>query len=281
MAPMSRALLSVALVAAFPALAAPPAIGYAQATGYYKKETRPTLYQPLNLLDGREATAWCSPTADALSELLTFGFKDVVKVDEIRVYTGNGFDEATWLGFSKARKFALKSASGALSFSVADQRGLQAVSLNPPLHGAQYSLEILDEFPAEDPDTPVCITDIIFYSDGKPLNGPWLTQKLKYDKHRASLLGTWFGGAEGGPDHFLSFYFDGTFQAVYEPYDKNIKVRKLHGEYDPAGARMTLEIAGKGRVNAKVKSKKSDEGRSLTLDGELPDDLKMTWRDHR
>ena len=32
-------------------------IGYAQATGYFKKESRPTLYQPLNLLDARDATA--------------------------------------------------------------------------------------------------------------------------------------------------------------------------------------------------------------------------------
>ena len=32
-------------------------VGYAQASGYFKKDSRPSLYQPLNLLDGREATS--------------------------------------------------------------------------------------------------------------------------------------------------------------------------------------------------------------------------------
>ena len=31
--------------------AAAAGVGFAQATGYFKKDTRPTLYQPLNLLD--------------------------------------------------------------------------------------------------------------------------------------------------------------------------------------------------------------------------------------
>src|SRR5215471_20290733 len=77
-------------------------IGYAQATGYYKKDTRPTLYQPLNLLDGREITCWCSTSSDPLAETLTFGFKDMAKIDEIRIYTGNGFDDRTFQEFSRA-----------------------------------------------------------------------------------------------------------------------------------------------------------------------------------
>src|SRR6476619_3162807 len=92
----------VAVIAALPAFAGP--IGYAQATGYFKKDSRPTLYQPLNLLDGRESTAWCSPTGDPLSEKLTFGFKGPVTIDEVRVYTGNGFDEATFTDFGRAKK---------------------------------------------------------------------------------------------------------------------------------------------------------------------------------
>ena len=108
------------LVLALPAvsLAAAPQIGYAQATGYFKRDTRPTLYQPLNLLDGREATAWCSPTADPLSEQITFGFKEPAKIDEVRVYTGNGFDDSTWKDFAKAKKFSLKGPTGGTKFTV-------------------------------------------------------------------------------------------------------------------------------------------------------------------
>ena len=87
-------------LAALVSLGAAPAsaggIGYAQATGYFKKESRPTLYQPLNLLDGRDVTAWCSTTSDPLNELLTFGFNGPVRIEELRINAGNNFDANTW-----------------------------------------------------------------------------------------------------------------------------------------------------------------------------------------
>jgi hypothetical protein len=257
-------------------------VGYAQATGYYKQGTRPTLYQPLNLLDGREATQWCSPTSDPLSEKLTFGFKGNARVDELRIYTGNGFDDSTFKEYSRAKKFSISGPSGALTFTVADERGLQSVALNPPLEGAQFTLEILDQYPAPDVDLPVCITDIVFYSEGKALNGSWLTPKLKYDRNRASVLGTWFSGSEGAPDKFLSFYFDGTFRFVHMPFDSETKPKEMTGEYNIAGGHVTLAIPGTGRVTARVSKEgaaSGSAGHSLKLDGEVPAELKVPWRD--
>ncbi len=274
--------LALALLA-LPATAAAGPIGYAQATGYFKKDTRPTLYQPLNLLDAREATAWCSPTADPLNEQLTFGFKGSTRIDEIRVYTGNGFDESTWQQFSRAKKLSIKGPTGAFAFTVADQRGLQAVAINPPLEGAQFSVEILDVYPAEDPDTPACVTDIVFYSEGKPLNGSWLTQKLKYDKNQAPLLGTWFAGYEGAPDRYLSFYFDGTYRYVFDPFDKSTQKEKvIAGSYDVSGTRITLEVPGKGKAVIRYVREKDKNGRGhlLSLDGNVPEDLKQRFRDY-
>ncbi|MFZ5470687.1 MAG: NADase-type glycan-binding domain-containing protein [Myxococcota bacterium] len=276
--------LAVFLVLAAPLLALGGQIGYAQATGYYKKETRPTLYQPLNLLDGREITAWCSPTPDPLNDQLTFGFKGPTHIDEIRVYTGNGFDESTWKELSRAKKFSIKGPAGALSFTVADQRGLQAVAVNPPLAGSQFTVEVLDLYPAEDPDVPVCITDIVFFSEGKALNGNWLTPKLKYDKRQAPYLGTWFAGYEGAPDRYLSFYFDGTYRYVYDPFDKAAnKPKVLSGSYDVSGSRLVLEVPGKGKVSARAhrdKAKERERGHTLTLEGDLPEDLKQAFRDY-
>lgn len=269
---------------ATPALAAAPGIGYAQATGYFKKDSRPTLYQPLNLLDGREATAWCSTSADPLDEVLTFGFKGPVRIDEVRVYTGNGFDASTFQDFSRAKKLIFKGPTGAQAVTLADQRGQQAVGLKPALEGAQFTLEIHDHFPAEDPEASVCITDVVFYSDGKPLNGPWLTQKLKYDRAQAPLLGTWFAGSEGAPDKYLSFYFDGTYRFVYDPWDPAMKDKVFEGEYDPSGSKLSLQISGKGRVPVKIrrektKSESGDEQRTLSLEGDVPPELKSVFRD--
>jgi hypothetical protein len=271
-------LISVPVIA----LAAPPQIGYAQSTGYFKKASRPTLYQPLNMLDAREVTAWCSPTSDPLNEQLTFGFKGTVSIDEVGIYTGNGFDQTTFFEFSRAKKVSLKGPSSALQLNLADQRGFQSISLKPALRGSQFTMEILDQHPAEDPEAPVCITDVVFYSNGKPLNGNWLTQKLKYDKLRAPLLGTWFAGFEGAPDRFLSFYFDGSFRYIYAPYDQPDKQRAFNGDYKVQGNRVVFEIPGKGKFSAKMNRAKSgdEESRhSLKLDGELPDDLKMDFRD--
>ncbi|HEX4621799.1 MAG TPA: hypothetical protein VH208_09560 [Myxococcaceae bacterium] len=279
---MRRSSLAVLALAPWSAFASAPPIGYAQATGYFKKDTRPTLYQPLNLLDGREVTAWCSPTADPLSEQITFGFKDAARIDEVRVYTGNGFDDSTWKEFSRAKKLSLKGPVAGAKFQVADERGLQSVPINPPLVGARFTLEVLDQYPSEDPDAPVCITDIVFYSEGKPLNGSWLTQKLKYDKGRAQLMGTWFAGPEGAPDHFLSFYFDGSFQYSYEPFDPTVKHKSFHGEYDASGSRLALDLPGKGRVSVRIhRDKKGDDAgaRTLNLEGDLPEDMKLTFRD--
>jgi hypothetical protein len=284
MAPKTWILVAVVFASA-PALAAAPPVGYATATGYFKKETRPTLYQPLNVLDGREITAWCTSSADSLSDQLRFGFKGNVRIDEVRIYTGNGADDASFQEFSRAKKFSLKSPTNARTFTVADQRGLQQVAIRPPLTGAYFSMEILDQYPAEDPESPVCVTDVVFYSDGKPLNGPWLTQKLKYDKQKAPLLGTWFSGYEGAPERFLSFNFDGTYRYDYQPIDQNKKARSFSGDFEVSGNRLVLEVPGKGKVTLKIKRERvGEEGagskRVMTFEGkDLPDDLKDTFRD--
>lgn len=270
----------VVVLASSSVLSAPPAIGYAQATGYFKKTSRPTLYQPLNLLDGRESTAWCSTSGDPLSERLTFGFKGTAQIDEVRVYTGNGFDEATFAEFGRARKLSIKGPEGGHDFTIADQRGLQAVSFDNPLRGSEFTVEVLDIFPPEDLDQPTCITDIVFYSEGKPLNGSWLTQKLKYDKATASFLGTWFAGSEGAPDKFLSFYFDGTYRYVYEPYDRPKDAKLLQGSYDVTSSKVSFTVPGKGRVSLPfTRELKGEAGRTLKFSGDVPEDLKHPFRD--
>jgi hypothetical protein len=280
---MYRLLLPVAVFPAL-ALAAAP-VGYAQATGYFKKDSRPTLYQPLNLLDGREITAWCSTSADPFAETLTFGFKGRVKIDEVRVYTGNGFDEDSFKTYARGKKFVLKGPVGETSFTVSDHRGQQAVALNPPLEGARFELDVVDTYPPEDPESPVCMSDVVFYYNGKPLNGPWLTQKLKYDRQRAPLLGTWFGGYAGAADKFLSFFFDSDFRYSYEPYDPANNPHAFNGKYEVAGNRVSFEIPGKGKVVATVhRGKAQDEAghtiHTIKLEGkDLPADLQGEFRD--
>jgi hypothetical protein len=259
--------------------------GYAHATGYFKKDSRPTLYQPLNLLDAREATAWCSATPDYLNDTITFGFKGLVKLDEVRIYTGNGFDKDTFQSFSRARKLRITGPERVHELQLSDERGLQAVTLNPPIEAEYVTLEVLDSFaPSDDPDVPTCLTDVIFYQSGRALSGRWMTPKLKYDKARANLLGTWFSGHEGAPDRSVSFFFDGTFRMVYEPYEGRGRI--YSGEYRAAGSRLTLEVPGKGSVSGRMQREKKEDPRGrgyrlLTIKGPVPEDFRSPFRDKR
>ncbi|MFT3836834.1 MAG: discoidin domain-containing protein [Myxococcaceae bacterium] len=271
--------MTAVVLAPLAAFAGGATAGYAQATGYFKKDSRPTLYQPLNLLDGRDATAWCTTGSDPLNDHLTFGFKADVKIDEIKITTGNNFDEHTFAEFARAKKISLKGVKGANTFSVADQRGAQSVTFNPPLEGARFKMDVLDSFTADDIDQPVCITDVIFISEGKPLNGSWMTNKLKYDKHVQSALGTWFGGYEGNPQHFLSFFFDGTFRYTFEPVDdKAGKPKSVEGNYEITGSKLTFDIGGKKSAMRYNMDPGKRGGHQLTLDGDVPPDLQQTWR---
>ena len=97
-------------------------------------------------------------------------------------------------------------------------------------------------------------------------------------------LGTWFGGYEGAPDKFLSFFFDGTYRFSVEPYDKPDQKEKVFtGEYDVSGSRLTLEIPGKGRVSARIAREKADKGpnsgHTLVLEGDVPESFKGKYRD--
>lgn len=273
------ALTSFLLLSASPALAAQPSVGYAQASDYLEKDSHPERYHPLNLLDGRDTTVWCAPEGGS-SGPLTIGFKGVATVDEVRLYTGNGSDREAFKANARAKKLTLQGKESARSFTVEDKRGTQTVPLNPAISGAWFTLEVVDTFPGAEPNAPVCLTDIVFYSEGQPLNGTKLAPKLKYEARTAPLLGTWYAGHEGAPDRFLSFYVDGTYQFVHEPLDGE-EPTTLTGTYTVSGSKLTLELPKKGKVSVRFQREEAEDasgGHTLTLEGELPEAWKAPFR---
>ncbi|MBN1206581.1 MAG: hypothetical protein JXB05_16970 [Myxococcaceae bacterium] len=277
----SPVLLSLLLLALAPrALAAPPAVGYAQAEDYLEKDTRPGRYNPLNVLDGRDSTVWCAPEGDGARARMTIGFKGVARVDEVRIYTGNGSARETFKAYGRAKRIILEGKDSARSFTLEDKRGLQLVPLSPPVSGGWLTLEVVDTFPGSEPQAPVCITDVIFYSGGKPLNGTKMAPRLKYDARTAPLLGTWFAGHEGAPDRFLSFYVDGTYRFVLEPLGEG-EPRVLTGGFTASGSRLALELPRKGRASVRFRREQAEGaagGHTLILEGDLPDDWKAPFR---
>lgn len=241
-------------------------IGYAQAPNYFKKDGRPAQYQPLHVLDGKEATAFCE--ASGTPSALQFGFKGPLKIDEVKISTGNGSSEKAFSEFARAKKLSLKTHSEARTFSIADQRGPQTVAIKPPLSGVYFTLEVLERYPAADAAAPACISDVIFSAGGKAKNGPFLASKLGFDAGRARFLGTWYAGLGGAPERFLSFFFDGTYRFVNEPLDGR-NARSFAGAYQVAGSHVKLELPGKGPIEGRLKKGKGDgaPARTITFQG--------------
>lgn len=253
-------------------------MAYAQATGSFKQATRPTLYQPLHMLDGKEQTAWCSPSSDPLNELLSFGFKRAVGIEALRISSGDGKDDASFAAAARPKRIVVRAGRDSRTIELDDARGAQSIPLSPPLVGARVTVEILESYLAADIDAPVCISDVVFVSEGHALNGPWLSAKLKYDKHVAALMGPWFAGFEGTPDRFLTFHFDRTFRYSFEPFDTSRSApREIVGSYDASAGRLVFTVDGK-RLSTAWDKKPLPKGNRLRLDGELPPELKQDFR---
>lgn len=270
-------LLPLLATAAVAASNAPP--GYAQASDYLERERHPERYSPLHLLDGRDTTAWCASGESPAP--VTIGFKDVVSIDEVRVYTGDGTDRASYKAHARARKLTLSGVNSAKSLKVEDKRGLQVVPISPALTGNRFTLEVVERFAGAREDAPVCVTDLVFYSGGKALNGTWLAPRLRYDARLAPLLGTWFGGLEGAPDRFLSIFVDGTFRFAHEPLDGG-EPSSVTGSYALSGSRLTLEVPNKGRVTARLQRAtpegSSPAGTTLELEGAVAEEWGRAFR---
>ncbi|RKG86418.1 discoidin domain-containing protein [Corallococcus terminator] len=283
MRPM-RSLSVASLLLAAPSVlaAAPAAPGYAQAEAYVEKDARPEHYSPLNLLDGRDTTAWCAEGEKPAHVII--GFKEPVTLDEVRVYTGDGTSRDAFKANGRVRKFTLTSVEASRSVTVQDKRGLQAVPLTQPLFGARFVLEVADRFPGTKEGAPVCITDLVLYSGGKPLNAPALATRFKYEARVAPLLGTWFGGHEGAPERFLSFFVDGTWRFSLEPLETPEPTTVVTGTYTVSGGRVTLDIPKKGRVPVAFERSQAEEGpkasASLSLKGALPEEWGSDFRSH-
>ncbi len=255
-------------------------VAYFQATGYSQQSAKPGLFQPLNLIDGKPTTAWCSPTSDPLNELMWFGFKQPVSLDSVRITTGNAADAKSFEAFARVRKLSIRSGKEVRMVELEDLSTPQTLTLSPPLNGTRFLVEVLDQHPADDISAPVCMSDLIPLAAGQVLAGPSLAPKLKFDKNTSQLMGAWYAGSDATPDHFLTFHFDGTFSYAYEPFDANRnKPKSLSGTYEVSGNRLTFSAGGKRFLAGFAKDAGRGANLKLNLSGELPPELqKLSFR---
>ncbi|MFN7133522.1 MAG: NADase-type glycan-binding domain-containing protein [Myxococcales bacterium] len=263
--------LALALLSPTSTLAA-GAVGYARASSQLKVESRPTLYQPLNVLDGREISVWCEGAeGDGVGQKLVIGFKEEVLVDELQISTGDGKEPSTFAAHHRVKKLVVKEPRSVHRLTLIDERGPQSFKLDPPIRGDRVELEIAEVVKGTGDDDAACLSDVIFLKDGKPLNGPFLTDKLKYERGRAQLMNTWYAGPKGAPERFLDFYYDGTFHYLYRPFDPEEELMEVRGEYVFDRDVLKLKLPDKGWVTVQTKKEKV-----TTEDGVVQTVLQLT-----
>jgi hypothetical protein len=266
-------------------LSAVPGLGYVQATDWFEHASNPAHFQPLQLVDGNLKTGWCSSSADAQADALSFGVASAVVVDEVRVGTGNQADTASFHASARPRKFVLRTDGRASTFSVADTEGIQTVKLDQPLQGQVFTLEVLDVEPAEDPGRP-----------GVPVGGAARLprQAGAQSQEQAPQVGPAAAAAarqlvrgdEGNPDRSLSFFLDGTWQLRTVVYDEPTRPKLVNGTWglEKKGLWMKAPTSAKGRVTPELETKADAHGKprvTLTLKGSVPATLRVPFRDRR
>lgn len=272
---MNRTLLSrlfAVVVVAFllPAPALANGVANAHASSQLKSDTKPALYQALNVLDGNPATAWCEGVdGDGVGETIVVGFKGIGTIDEVRITTGEAKDAASFKAHGRVRQLDLKTDEKRHSFSVVDNTTPQSFKFDP-VETELLTLEVVEVAPGEGDEKATCLADVIFLSKGKPINGTFLESKLRYDKGRTALMGRWYGGPEGARDKFLDFDFDGTYRYSFRPFDPEVKPVNFSGKYAFDGDRLRLEVPGKGWADVRTAPRATrDDAAVLELEGKV------------
>lgn len=276
---LSSCLLLVSLFA--PAAASAGGVGYARASSQLKSDTKASLFTPLNVLDGRENTVWCEGAdGDGVGESILVGFRGPTAIDEVRITTGDARDEASFKAHGRVKGLDIKTSESSHSFVVVDNQEAQSFKFEKSIEVERLTLEIGAATKGEGEEaSATCLADVVFLSKGKPINGTWLESKLRYEKGRATMMGTWYGGPTGARDKFLDFYSDGTWHYSFRPFDPEIKRIEIGGDYAFDGSHLRMKMPGKGWVDLRTRPFEKDGTSYLEVEEKAEKTLAGKWTD--
>jgi hypothetical protein len=226
----------------------PPAqVGHVRASSQLEAAARPARFAPILALDGRPSTVWCEGApGDGTGERLIIGFKRTVRIDSIEIRNGDARSEKQFLGHHRVRRLVLREASSKRTLTLADGPEPQSARFEPPLEAERVELVIEEVTRGDGADDAACLADVLFYSEGRRIP----VASVEYHRERAALMGAWFAGPRGAPDRFLDLYADGTFRYLHRPFDPELPVTELSGDYEVVGRRLRFRFDERGMLDA-------------------------------
>lgn len=233
---------------------------YAKSNGDFQGRSHPGRYSALNILDDDKSTVWCSRGTGKDAELEVV-FSEQAHIEKMSVATGNQQSDATFKSFNRVRSMAVSEGDMVHTVELEDKPGSQTLNFDPTLATDRLVLKLKAGYRGSG-KRHTCISDIVFYKGGRPLNGKQLKSHLKKHKKNIGFLDTWVSGPEYSRDRELVFGVSGNYRFLYIPNDPQETALRKTGAWRMEGKSPALRVGDKW---VPVKVKRDDAGRVIKL----------------
>lgn len=257
---MKRVCLLQMLWIVVPLTASAGEVLYARSNGDYLGRSRPGQYSALNLLDDDPSTVWCSAGTGKGAEIEVV-FTGQAHIDKMTVATGNQKNDKSYQSFSRVRQMVVSEDDMVHTVELEDKQGSQTLNFDPTLATNRLVLKLKAGHRGSG-KRHTCISDIVFYKGGRPLNGKHLKALIKKNKKAFVFIDTWVSGPDYARDRELIFGVSGTYRFLYIPNDpQETDIRKT-GSWRMQGKNPSIKEGDKW---VPVKVKRDDAGLVVKL----------------
>jgi hypothetical protein len=233
---------------------------YVKSNGDFQARSHPGRYSAMNILDDDKSTVWCSRGTGKDAEIEVV-FSEQAHIEKMSVATGNQQSDATYKSFNRVRRMAVSEGDMVHTVELEDKPGSQTLSFDPTLATDRLVLKLTAGYRGTG-KRHTCISDIVFYKGGRPLNGKQLKSHVKKIRKSIGFLDTWVSGPEYARDRELVFGVSGTYRFLYIPNDPQETALRKTGAWRLEGKNPAIRVGDKW---VPVKVKRDDAGRVIKL----------------
>ena len=225
-----------------------------------------------NVTDDNNGTEWCSaPTAPG-KQAINYTFDDNVVVTHVGLMLPHGKD-GTDKRVRRPKRVMVADVEHRVEVNLKDTGDLQLLELSEPARGRRVVVEILETYPGEKDDSPVCLAEVSLRNKNRELTGDVAARARALNTPSRRLLHEWHDDLSA-PSRTLIFNVDGTFTYRYAPLLEERAPSKVKGKWLADGDTVALEVGGKSYLMKTTLTKVADEGGTtveLALSGDGPD----------
>jgi len=213
---------------------------YARSNGDWKEQSDPGRYGALNVLDDDKSTAWCAYGTGKGAEIQVV-FSETVQIDRIKVVTGNQASQKTFADFDRVRQLEIVEGDMMHTVSLNDKFGSQMLKFDPVLESNRFTFKLKAGYRGKS-KRHACLSDIVFYSNGRPLNGRYLKPHIRKQVKSMEFIDTWISGPEFARDRELIFGINGVYRFVHIPNDPQEQTQRRTGAWRVKGSDLEIKL---------------------------------------